>query len=507
MVGKFLDCPEERIRQRFFFQLLLATELYLRVQARDHEEEPKAAILKQMPPKVAWDLALAQRWLENMSIARSSMSAERSTFDLILRSRRRQKDSLRTLAHALKWPNMEEVEYILAEQDATERVLEERSAESMSWFSGVILPGPTLPFIAINALIECDKDTDQRLGFLSHMYPNCGFQYRGSTYWSNQSIVGKVLGACRGVKEVAGWIGPCPSSPDLDRIECLLTHQFAPHECSLAEVDIEAMAARSSPVGVAAGGYSLANYNLFVPDINDITNMIRMERLSFREVPVDGPPDNKANRAIARRNLRKYDATIVFAITGDSFYLKCKYNVDFVCAFECVGGPHALWTGYKYRAVKVDDGLIHLKDWAEKNGKGKRRDRSVDAHRHAHSRSVPTAQLILSSEDEDRSRRASDGGPLAEPTEIPTSPADRVATCPPEVLVIEAFGVSDNEVFARAWCAHWGLNALVANLKRTCLACAVREAYAACLSVIILTEGGLRSELENEGVLDDANPA
>ena len=36
-----------------------------------------------------------------------------------------------------------------------------------------------------------------------------------------------------------------------------------------------------------------------------------------------------------------------------------------------------------------------------------------------------------------------------------------------EVLVIEAYGVPDNEVLARAWCAHWGLSAVVADLGRT----------------------------------------
>ena len=66
-----------------------------------------------------------------------------------------------------------------------------------------------------------------------------------------------------------------------------------------------------------------------------------------------------------------------------------------------------------------------------------------------------------------------------------------------KVLVIEALGVSDNEVFARAWCAHHGLSALVANIKETCMACAIREAYAACVSVVILTQGGRETEKDD----------
>jgi hypothetical protein len=67
-----------------------------------------------------------------------------------------------------------------------------------------------------------------------------------------------------------------------------------------------------------------------------------------------------------------------------------------------------------------------------------------------------------------------------------------------KVLAIEALGVSDNEVFARAWCAHHGHSAIVANIKETCMACAIREAYAACVSVVIFTQGGKETEKDDE---------
>ena len=35
------------------------------------------------------------------------------------------------------------------------------------------------------------------------------------------------------------------------------------------------------------------------------------------------------------------------------------------------------------------------------------------------------------------------------------------------VLVVDAFGVMDNEVLGRAWCANWGLSAVVADVGRT----------------------------------------
>jgi len=73
-----------------------------------------------------------------------------------------------------------------------------------------------------------------------------------------------------------------------------------------------------------------------------------------------------------------------------------------------------------------------------------------------------------------------------------------------KVLAIEALGVSDNEVFARAWCARHGHSAIIANIKETCMACAIREAYAACISVVIFTEGGIDTE-KDEDVPNDTD--
>jgi len=82
-------------------------------------------------------------------------------------------------------------------------------------------------------------------------------------------------------------------------------------------------------------------------------------------------------------------------------------------------------------------------------------------------------------------------------TTNPFQPEDPTYHGVEKVLAIEALGVSDNEVFARAWCAHWGFHAIIANIRETCMACAIREAYAAQISVVILTEGGKRDEKDD----------
>ena len=60
---------------------------------------------------------------------------------------------------------------------------------------------------------------------------------------------------------------------------------------------------------------------------------------------------------------------------------------------------------------------------------------------------------------------------------------------PESILAVEAYGVEDNEVLARAWASHVGFSAVVANGRETCMACAVRMAYAASVHMVVLGEG------------------
>ncbi|KAF2421187.1 hypothetical protein EJ08DRAFT_672978 [Tothia fuscella] len=447
VVAKYFDSADEKIKRRFFHQLLLAIELHLRIHAPDHGENAKRKLLSQLPPKVAWDLALAERWLANMSISRVELSPTQSTFTFDLLRKKRQKEALRSFASLLKWPNMEELDYILEEKDSKEKNIEDRSADTMSWFTGVILPGPTLPWLLMNTLIDCDRDTGEELKYLTHIHPNSGFQYRANTYWSSQCIVGKVLGAGRGVKQVAGWIGPCHYTPELERTQCVLIRQLDPLEQKLTTKDIDRVASRTSPLGPEAEEYPLHDYEILIPNRHPEEDIIRIEKLSFNHVGTD-----RAGVApTTGRGARTFDAAIVFAFAsaGTSLPIKLRYNVDFIYAFPCEGGPHALYRDYKYRVVKVDQGLADLHNWGQHNR-------------------------------------------ISRPAQSSRSRAGRREI--EEVLVIEAFGVSDNEVFARAWCAHWGVSAVVANVGDTCVGCAVREAWAGMVSVVILTEGGLERE-------------
>lgn len=410
--------------------------------------------LRRLPAKVGWDLVMAQRWLENIAVGKTESDNGLDVYNFVLRSKRRQVEALRDFAWSLKWPNMGEVEYALEEEDRQCAPIEYRSIDAMTWFSGVILPGFTTPWLIMNTLLDCDRGASDKLERLSHTCRYSGFQYRTNTYWSWECIVGKVMGAARGVNQVAGWVGPCNYSPELERIQCVQIRQKEPPQVRPHIGNVLSMAERSDPLGTPAESYPVNDYQLVMPDTEDVVDTVRMEKLSFQ--PWGVPEDSDAPVI--------YDVAVTFAYDGLSWDIRLRYNVDFISASPCHSGPHVLFYDYTYHALKID-ALLELEGW----GSTKRE----------------TTTSFSSSEDH------SFGGQDAPPRTKEEAEDDGE-----KVLVVEAFGVPDNEVCARTWCAHFGHSAITANIHTTCMACAIREAYAARITVVILSEGRKDEDVE-----------
>jgi hypothetical protein len=437
IVGNFLagaSYGEEDRYKKFFHQLLLSLELDLRINSKHHAEEPKQKLLSQLPPRIAWDLALSRKWRECMSIRKSKLDySKRYPIEIILtikltdsivkfhlRVRKWQVKALRKFARAMKWPNLAEVDEIMKSKDRV-RPLESRSADAMSYFSGFILPGPTLPFLLMNTLRDCNRDSE--LGALTHMYPQCGFQYRSTTYWSSTCIVGRVLAPqCR---EIAGWIGPAMSTPDLERAQIVNIRQRRPRQ-KLSPGDVKSMTARSDPLGPPppTQSYPVKEYQLVLPDLEDIPNTIRIEKLALRPAPSETTPKDNI---VAGPKL--YDACVQFAISGTSWPLRLAFDVSYISAYPCAGGPHPLFYDYVYKAVKVDE-ILTMEGWGGSAGLMNTSVSGGDS-----SEQISNAR----GDDNDGER----------------------------VLVVEAFGVPDNEILARAWASHWGLSSIIADVRKT----------------------------------------
>ncbi|KAJ4173280.1 hypothetical protein NW754_012287 [Fusarium falciforme] len=453
--------------QKFFHQLLLSLELELRIQSQQHGDWAKEKLTSQIPPTIQWNLALARRWQNFVRVDDFGKTPE----DILLRYKlkKRQIRMLRRFAQMMRWPNLDETLDNMKQKDS-EMSLDEVSSDAFAFFSGLVLPGQTFPFLIMNTLLDLDPDNaTNELALLSHMHPQCGFQYRNSyTYWSATCIVGKVLApTCHGV---AGWVGPARTTTDLAPSQIARIRSRKPKQ-RMSDKDVESMGERSDPLGPPAEVYPVDEYQPVAPKggPDDAVDTVRIELLSLKAAdrPDGASPTSSGSRL--------FDATVQFAIDGVSWPLRLMYDVSFVAAWPCSEGPHPLFFDYIYTAIRVDS-IVGVRDWGGLYGgppshsvrsspgpgmmQGPYRD--MFSHSFGHNRLQGHLFDHGANEEEDDDEK---------------------------VLVVEAFGVRDNEVLARAWCSHWGLSAIVADVQKTCMACAIREAYAATLTVVILVEG------------------
>ncbi|KAI0181444.1 hypothetical protein GGR52DRAFT_38662 [Hypoxylon sp. FL1284] len=386
---------------KFFYQLLLSLELQLRINSKHHMDGAKERLVAQIPPKIQWNMALAKRWRDFVRVEDYGKTAEQ--VKLRYKLKKRQVKMLKRFAQMMKWPNLTETLIELKQRDA-EGALLTVSSHAMAFFSGLVLPGPTFPFLIMNSLIDIDPDkATDNLALLTHLHPHCGFQYRKSyTYWTSRCIVGKVLAPT--CLEAAGWVGPARPTIDLGHSQIARIRSKRPREHYLTPEDVTSMSDRSDPLGPPAKEFPVLDYDLLTPDVDDIVDTVRIEQVNLEAVN-DGRDSGP----------KWFDASIQFAIDGVSWPLHLTYDVSFINAWPCSDGPHPLFFDYVYTTRKVDD-VINVLDWGKPKGRGQA---TVEAH------------------DDER------------------------------VLVIEAFGNSDNEVLARAWCSHWGFSAVVADVGKT----------------------------------------
>lgn len=180
------------------------------------------------------------------------------------------------------------------------------------------------------------------------------------------------------------------------------------------------MTERSDPLGPPAEVFPVKEYDLVTPDTDEIVDTVRIELLNLKSTL---PNSTEQNR-------QWFDAVIQFAIDGVSWPLRLNYDVSFIHAWPCSQGPHPLFFDYIYTPVKVDD-IVLIRDWG---------------------RPTVLSEISIGSTPVDADK----------PKRFPADDEDAE-----KVLVIQSFGVRDNEVMARAWCSHWGLNAVVADIRKT----------------------------------------
>ncbi|KAL8712871.1 MAG: hypothetical protein Q9220_003079 [cf. Caloplaca sp. 1 TL-2023] len=381
----------------FLHQVLLGAELdrricSLMVQSQQHTDTVKSTL----PLKVTWNLAVSRRFIQNISLDAPACAGTIFTRPPILTSRTKfsHLEGILNVGYALKWPMMYRVEVRVREESKSEAIRCLWSDLSLTLLSGVVLPGPTASWMIMRCLLDCSPDHQDGLSGFEKMDPQTGVQYLANTYWYWESIVGKVLGAMHGSRSVAGWIGPCIYTHDLDRIQCvhILVKPVAER---IRRRDLHTIAFRSDPIGFPRASYSVDEYDSVVPSFQKIVDTVRVEKLTLRR-PLWGT-------GCEYDDADKCEVAVQVAHEGVSYPVRLSYDVSFIAAAACWAGPHLLFSGFMYKAVTVDQ-LINNHEWA-----------GVSADH--------------------------------EPTEAGSTEDHEGDT----VLLIEAYGCADNAVLARAW--------------------------------------------------------
>lgn len=406
----FSDCKKQSVAkydmedsddvsaELFFHQILLSMELDRRIDlCARNKGHSTGHLLSALPRRVAWAIAMSRRFFQNLVFEEVRTSIG-SRYSLVPQNKFTQMEKILDVGYALKWPTIEQTEARMMVESEGRDFKCRWSMPSATFLSGTVLPGPAASWMVLSCLLDCNPTHRLILDGLKEMRTQSGFQYLSNTYWHWESIVGRVLGAMQDSNNVAGWIGPCISTPDLERIEYARIHQRRAPE-RMTKVDLRTIAARSEPLGTLIGFYPTNNFHLVLPNYSNIVDSFRVEKLVV--VRVHGPPGSGDVDYV------KHKVAVQFAAGGGSSSLiRLKYDVSFIAAAACWAGPHPLFYDYAYKQVRVDS-LLRNVEWAGRSGEADNGE------------CVPTDDP--NEQDNDR------------------------------VLVIEAYGTPDNAVLARAW--------------------------------------------------------
>lgn len=384
----------------FFHQLLLSTELDRRIgTCSSRDGHSSGYMLTALPRRVAWSVAMSRRFHQNLVFEEFQPPAPHvgNYYLVVPQTKFAQMETLLDVGYALKWPTMERVEARMMVESESDALTCRWNAPSSTFLSGATLPGPTASWQVMSCLVDCSPAHRQDLGGLHEMRTHSGFQYLSNTYWHWECIVGKVLGAMKGSKNVAGWIGPCLHTPDLARVQYVRIYQRRAPE-RMTKRDLRSIESRSEPLGTLQDRYPVSSFHSPSLGHRTLINSVRVEKLAFAPRPMQ-PGSVDPNHV-------EHHVAVQFAANGRSLPVRLRHDVSFIAAAACSLNSHLLFDGYEYQMTQVDK-LLYKCDWAGVSG------------------------------------REDNVGDL--------SPEDLRGPDKDKILVIEAFGAADNAVLARAW--------------------------------------------------------
>jgi hypothetical protein len=398
---------------------------------------------------------------------------------------------------------------------------------SRSFLSGLILPGEPISHFLISTLLENDKTAISNLGDSANLYG--GFTYAGRTWWSKNSVVGRVFACTDGAVECMGWIS-FPRVPEglHDQWHSIHSEQIC-LEDRLSDSTHSVAVTRGSSIIPDGTLSSLKSEDLVLPRDPDIVPMpsFRLGQWELTPLNPDLMDSDMMSGPLTESDIHVPSVTFTSHDQLSTHVLTLAFDVQFVSSWPCTpptttpapSMPHILkrsLTGTVSRTSSKRSGvtmsrrnshgfeplLSHPPDSADIAPKPmysvdtdndsittitKRTPMEVHPLHISYKYKIVSVVEVLNP-DFDIPFDMHSHKPTTR-SSTPTKKDDQrdkdTMHDKMTILVLDARASSDLQLLARAWCAEKGFHAIIGRAGRTCIACCVREARALGIHVVI----------------------
>ncbi|OAQ68492.1 helicase-like protein [Pochonia chlamydosporia 170] len=401
-----------------------------------------------------------------------------------------------------------------------------------SYVFGLIIPGDSLCHYLMATLLENDTEAMAKLGPFANL--SGGFVYSGKSFWSTGCIVGRVLAAGKGAAECMGWVSTDVLPEGVE--DGWLTIEVDDVAEDVSQLGKKArlwgkkkVERESSILGdgkenfVQASDFIIPHENKYpVPPPPVYVELLSLDLTSSPE-PVPATPLSEmvptptVEHCTKCPELISYPAGLKFFVSiggakGEEYQYPLTYDVNFVTAHPCAPSQ-------RVRVVKspVSSPTASQIDGFG-NGFGNNPRASFRTGHPLHKfyeftvihiselikkpRTTLSEFLLDSTFGKVGSNRVLVIDCITGFAEQPQSPAFEQIMTPSSSPILDRKGSfsaaarmhlesqkrqfgSDMEMMVRAICSQRGWNAIISRRKRSCLACAIREAGALAWKVII----------------------
>ncbi|KAF2829747.1 hypothetical protein CC86DRAFT_316926 [Ophiobolus disseminans] len=398
---------------------------------------------------------------------------------------------------------------------------------SRSYLTGLVLPGEAISHFLISTLLENDKTAIESLGDYANLYG--GFTYAGRTWWSKHSIVGRVFACLDGAVECMGWISfPKPPEGLQDRWHSIHSEQLPPSD-RLSDDAYAGAIMNDSAIISSGSSEPLRAEDLVLPrDAEKPTSPLTFAHWELTELNPDLLDHDALSGPPTENDIHVPSITFSSQEKASSHTLTLGFDIQFITSWPCKPPastpapslPHILkrsLTGTISRTSSKHSGRVNLSrrnshgfepllshppdstDIAPKplySVDGEHASDTTITKRHpvdvhplyvSYKYKVVPATEVLDPDFQPPFDMHAHLPTTRSPT--PTGSVlqrlDEVVSDRMAILVLDARGTTDLQLFARAWCAEKGYHAIIARVSSTCLACSIREARGLGVNVVI----------------------